>query len=212
MKKLFVAAVSVAAFITSAAAQSEKFAGAMKKTLIEMDSAKTIADMQNVSNSFERIATAEKDQWLPYYYAAYAILMKNYEDKDKSHIDAEMDKADGLLASAEALSPNNSEINTLKAMNIQRRMDVDQSRFMSLGPKCTQFIKMAEKQDTTNPRALLFDAQMTYYTPPAFGGSKEKAQEMLKKALELYSTAKPQAMYPSWGKGHAQGIQQQWSK
>jgi hypothetical protein len=190
MKKLFTTAACITAFITSVFAQSAKFEPAMKKTLVELDSAKTQDDLQNVSNSFERIATAEKDQWLPYYYAAYSLLMKSYLDKDKSHIDPVMDKADLLLANAEALSTNNSEINTLKAMNIQRRMEVDMSRFQTLGSKCTQLVRTAEKQDANNPRAWMFDAQMTYYTPSAFGGDKAKGKEMMQKALALFDSNK----------------------
>ena len=132
-------------------AQSAKYAGAMKKTLTDLDSAKTAEQLQNASNSFERIATAEKDQWLPYYYAAYSLLMKNYMDKDISHIDAEMDKADMLLSNAEALSANNSEITTLKAMNTQRRMEVDMSRYQTLGPKCTHSSKLQRSRMLTTP-------------------------------------------------------------
>src|SRR5436190_807517 len=146
MKKLFAAAICIAAFTATTTAQSAKYAGAMKKTLTELDSAQTADQLQNASNGFERIATAEKDQWQPYYYAAYSLIMKGYAEKDLSKIDPTVDKADQLLSSAEALSANNSEITTLKAMAAQLHMMVDpQSRYATFGAKSGQFIKMAEK-------------------------------------------------------------------
>jgi hypothetical protein len=214
MKKLFVAAICLASFANISLAQSGKYVPAMKKALVEMDSAKTMDQLQNVSNSFERIATAEKDQWLPYYYAAYAQLMKNYIDKDVEHIDPAMDKADALLMNAEALSADNSEISTLKAMNAQRRMQVDpQSRYMTMGVKSGQLIKMAEKQDTANPRVFMFEAQTAFYTPTAFGGSKEKAIDLIKKSIVLFNAAKPKdELAPNWGKGYAENVLAEWSK
>lgn len=213
MKKILLAASLCFAIISGTIAQSAKFEPAMKKTLTELDSAKTVDELQTISNNFERIAIAEKDQWLPYYYAAYSLLMKSYMDKDKSHIDPLMDKADLLLANAEALSIDNSEINTLKAMNTQRRMEVDMSRYMTLGPKCTQLIKAAQKQDANNPRAWMFDAQMTYYTPAAFGGSKDKGKEMMQRALSLFDSSKTASPFlPTWGKRSAQGTLGEWNK
>lgn len=213
MKKIALAATICLAIINSSTAQSEKFEPAMKKIFIELDSAKTGDDLQNVSNSFERIATAEKDQWLPYYYAAYAQVMKTYMEKDVSKIDPTIDKADMLLANAESLSQHNSEISTLKAMATQCRMRVDWSRGMTLGPKCVALIKDAEKQDPNNPRAWMFDAQSVYNTPSQFGGSKDKGKELLKKSIELYGSFKPASpLAPNWGKEHAENTMAQWSK
>ena len=159
--------------------------------MVDLDSAKTAEQYQEVSNGFERIATAEKDQWLPYYYAAYSLIMKGYGDKNPSNMDASADKADMLLSNAEALAADNSEISTLKAMSAQLHMLVDpQSRYATFGAKSGQYIKMAEKQNAANPRVYMFEAQTAYNTPPAFGGSKEKAIELMKKAITLYEAEK----------------------
>jgi len=69
MKKLLLFA---AILISSAAsfAQSEKFTAAMKKNIALIDSAFSRPDaFLELANTFERIGTAEKNQWLPYYYA-----------------------------------------------------------------------------------------------------------------------------------------------
>ena len=213
MKKTILSiAIIVAGFAVKA--QSEKYTGVMKKLIAVLDSAKTGEDFQNVSNNFERIANAEKTQWLPYYYAAYSLVMKTYQEKDKKNIDPLMDKADALLSRAEQLLKDNSEITTMQAMATQCRMMVDWTRGMTLGPQCSKMIKLAETQTPKdNPRTIMFEAQTAYHTPEAFGGSKSKAKELMKKAIDLFIAFKPESeIYPNWGKKYAEKTLEEWSK
>ena len=53
----------------------------------------TVEQLMAVSNRFERIALAEKDQWLPYYYAAYARSIAGFITTDKSKVDEVLDGA-----------------------------------------------------------------------------------------------------------------------
>lgn len=214
MKHLFIAAITLCTFF-SASAQSPKYAEAMKKTMTVLDSAmKTFNtdELQNAANGFERIAGAEKEQWLPYYYAAYTLVMKAFGTKDKSAIDAIADKADQNIALAESLSPNNSEITTVKAMIIQARLSVDGSRGMTLGPKSSALLQQAtQQQPANNPRAFLQLSQNVYYTPAAFGGGKDAGLALLKKSIDAFGTFKPASeLDPSWGKEFAEGLWQQW--
>ena len=195
-------------------AQSEKCTEFMKKNLVVLDSAKTTEDLQNAANNFERIATAEKEQWQPYYFAGYALVMKSFITKDKSQVDGICDKADELISIAESLSNNNSEITTLKAMVLQSRLSVDQSRGMTMGPKSSKLLQQAlAEQPANNPRAYTQLAQTLYYTPTAFGGGKDAGITMLKKALAAYDTFKPASeLDPNWGKEYAGALLVQWSK
>jgi len=70
MKKLLVFAVFVVSIVTTTNAQSEKYYSAMGSTLQQMADAKTAESWLELASKFERIAEAEKTQWLPYYYAA----------------------------------------------------------------------------------------------------------------------------------------------
>jgi hypothetical protein len=212
MKKTIIPVLAV--FLAFAAqAQSEKFMAAMKKNLVVLDSAKTTDDLQNAANNFERITTVEKDQWQPYYYAAYALVMKSFYAKDKLSIDPNCDKADELLAMAESLSPGNAEITTLKSMVLSARMQVDNSRYMTMGQKSGMLLEEAVKQQSDNPRALMQMAQSKFYTPPAFGGGKDKGIEWIKKSLAAYDSFKPATdIDPNWGKAYAQSLLDQWSK
>ena len=81
MKKLLLIA---ATFISAAAfSQSDIYVKKMKQNLQLLDSAKTVQDLADVSASFERIGDAEKTQWLPYYYAAYAKLLRHWKVPEK---------------------------------------------------------------------------------------------------------------------------------
>lgn len=194
-------------------AQNDKYVNFMKKNITALDSAKSPEDLQVSANNFERIANTEKDAWLPNYYAAYAYIMKAYYVKEMKDIDPLCDKADVLLANAESLSQNNSEIATLKAMCLTARMRADGSRGMTMGPKATMILQQAlQQQPTGNPRALMQMAQMKFYTPPAFGGGKDAGIELLKKSIAAYDSFKPATeLDPSWGKPYAVGLLAQWT-
>lgn len=214
MKSITIALLCVMSFVC-ANAQSAKYTEFMKKNIAMLDSAKSADDYQNAANSFDRVANAEKTQWQPYYYEGYALLMKAFmSSKDPKIIDANCDKTDEMIGVAESLSKDNSEITTLKAMVYQARMQADYSRSQTMGPKSTQLFQLAlQQQPANNSRAMVFLSQNLYYTPTAFGGSKEKAIELLKKGIAGYSTFKPATeIDPTWGKTYAEGLLAAWSK
>ena len=79
--------VIVSMFFAGMLAAQSKYESGMAKGLEQFQAAKTVEDMSATSAFFERIADAEKDKWLPYYYAAYANhligWMNPKADKDK---------------------------------------------------------------------------------------------------------------------------------
>ncbi len=185
--------------------QSEKYIAAMKKNLVEIDSAfiKNEPDrLTELAAAFERIGDAEKTQWIPHYYAAYCQVMFAFVKNDPASNDAIADKADLSIAKAEALVKNNSEISLLKAMNTSLRMLVNpMQRWMELGPKVQQYSQDAVTQDPTNPRPHWFSGTSLKNTPEQFGGGCGAAKPLLQKAMELFNTFKPASdLHPSWGK------------
>jgi hypothetical protein len=214
MKKIIAFTLLLIVITNNIFSQSEKYTEFMKKNIAALYTAGTNEDFQNAANNFERIAVAEKEQWQPYYFAGYALVMKSFITKDKSQVDGICDKADELISMAESLSNNNSEITTLKAMVLQSRLSVDQSRGMTMGPKSSKLLQQAlTEQPANNPRAYTQLAQTLYYTPTAFGGGKDAGITMLKKALAAYDTFKPSSeLDPNWGKEYAGELLSQWSK
>ncbi len=204
MKKLIFLVVSIL-FVATTFAQSEKYLNAMKQNIAQADSIMQKGNAVELANNFARIGEAEKDKWLPYYYAAYCTISQAFSDQDNSKKDALADKASDYLAKAEAvLGKDNSETNVIKSMIATTHMMVDpQSRFMSYGAKATEYAKKAEMQDSTNPRPVLLIAQNAFYTPEAFGGGKAAAKPMFEKAGQLYDSFKPETeLSPVWGKSN----------
>ncbi|MFT3978827.1 MAG: hypothetical protein QM687_00045 [Ferruginibacter sp.] len=208
MKKLFIVAVILTSAM-AAGAQSEKFTAAMKENITAIGPAfKNPADLLALANKFERIAIAEKTQWLPFYYAAYCQVNYAFMSQDKSKTDAIADKATELLNQADALQPNNSEISCIKSMIATAHMVVDpMSRYMQYGPESEKNLQAAVKQDPTNPRPELLIGQNLKHTPEQFGGGCGPALEKLEAAKVKFDAFKPASeIHPDWGKDYNQQL------
>ena len=77
MKKILSLLV-VSLLMTATFAQSEKYTKAMEALVPAVDTIRSHDALITLSNSFERIAIAEKTQWLPFYYAALTTINAAY--------------------------------------------------------------------------------------------------------------------------------------
>jgi hypothetical protein len=202
MKKLFLLAV-LGFFVTGTFAQSEKYLAAMKSNIEAIDAAfKNPVSLLDLANKFERIGTAEKTQWLPYYYAALCQVNYSFMEQDKTKIDAIADKATEWIDKADALQPNNSEISCIKSMIASAHMMVNpMQRFMEYGQEAQVFIDAAIQQDPANPRPEYLKGQSLKYTPEQFGGGCANAKPVLQSSLDKYNKFNPASdIHPNWGK------------
>ena len=202
MKKLFLLAV-VSFLVTGAFAQSEKYVANMKSNITAIDSSfKNPQNLLDLANKFERIATTEKNQWLPYYYAAFCQVNYTYMEKDKTKVDAIADKATELIDKADALQPNNSEISCVKSMIASSHMMVNpMQRYQEYGPEAASYIDAAMQQDPTNPRPEYLKGQGLKYTPEQFGGGCANAKPVLQSSLDKYNKFKTASdIHPTWGR------------
>ena len=175
----------------------------MKSNIAAIDTSfKNPQNLLTLANNFERIATAEKTQWLPYYYAALCQVNYTYMEQDKTKVDAIADKATVLIDKADALQPNNSEISTIKSMIASSHMMVNpMQRYMEYGPEAQSFIDAAMQQDPTNPRPEYLKGQGLKYTPEQFGGGCANAKPVLQSSLMKFNAFKPASeLHPNWGK------------
>lgn len=208
MKKIIIASF----LLLSAAgsfAQSEKYIAAMKKNIAGMDTSfKNPVDLLTLANSFERIATSEKSQWLAYYYAAFCQVNYGFMQQDKDKVDAIADKATDMINKADSLMPNNSEISCIKSMIASCHMMVNpMQRFMEYGPESNSNMEAAMKQDPTNPRPYYLKGQGLKYTPEQFGGGCATAKPELQTALAKYAAFKPASeLSPSWGQAQVEAL------
>ena len=200
MKKLITLTALVASCFTMNA-QNPKYIATMEKNIAALDTTRDGEKLQALANNFERIAGAEKSEWLPCYYAAYCYVNSTYSTKGNT-IDTYCDKAETFINKADSLSPNNSEIYTLKAQIASARISVNpMTRGQKYGTESAMLREKAKTLDPTNPRPFYLEGTAYFYTPPMFGGGKDKAKPSFEKAMGMYETFKPAStIAPNWGK------------
>jgi tetratricopeptide (TPR) repeat protein len=192
-------------------AQNEKFIKAMAPKVMAVDTTFSPAGLLELSNSFERIADAEKTQWLPYYYAALTQVNAGYMQARGADImsgkmapifDPLADRAEALLNKAEALSKDNSEIWAVRKMITSLRMMGNPMQRYKMREQADDELEMARKLNPDNPRVYYLLGSDKFNTPEQFGGSKEEGKKLFTIALEKYNTTKPDGpLAPHWGRG-----------
>lgn len=184
-------------------AQSDKYVQAVQRNLALLDSAKTTADLQTVSAGFERIAEAEKTQWIPYYYAALAQVRIGFVDKNADK-DALATKALELVNKAEAIETN-ADLYTIRNMVATQQMLVDpMSRWQTYGQQAATALQNAIKANPDNPRPYYLQAMSLYNTPAQYGGGKDKAKPLFEKTIALAKAEQVKPLYPHWGGAEAE--------
>jgi hypothetical protein len=203
----------VICFLTIACvhAGDSKYEKAMKKNLSKIDAAQDVGSMLDIANGFERIAFAEKDKWLPYYYASFMYVLSSYTDTTSGKADDYLDKADAFINIADSLEENESEIYTLKGMIAQARLQVDpMNRWAIYGQVSSRNFKKAMELDTLNPRPEYLKGVGLYYTPEQFGGGPVTAKPLLEKSLDKYNQFVPDNdLMPTWGRRLVEQLLQQ---
>ncbi|HOX82760.1 MAG TPA: hypothetical protein PLJ60_13650 [Chryseolinea sp.] len=210
MKKLNIITALIAvwtlATVNFGFANDNKYVETMQKNIITVYTAQTIEELQVVVNTFERIASAEKTKWEPYYYASFGYIMMAVREKDGAKKDAFLDLSFTAMNKAKEIAPNESEVITLEGFNYMIRLTVDPG---SRGPQYSG-LSMASfgkalALNPENPRALSCMAQMQFGTAQFFGSSTNEACATMTKSLEKFSTFKSDnPLAPVWGKEMAE--------
>lgn len=170
---------------------------------IEMlDKANTLETAMDASNYFERIAEADKIEWLPLYYSALSSLTAGFFEDNNQKKDELYKRGLSSIERAKKIKQNESE---LAAMEAYLRLMYIANDAMKRAPEQTGeaigLLEEAKLLNPNNPRPWLIQGQNTFYTPEFFGGGAKNAKPLLEKANELYKTFKPSTDFmPDWGK------------
>ena len=129
-------------------------------------------------------------------------------EQDKSKVDGIADRASLLIAKADSLSPNNSEISCIKSMIASCHMMVDpMTRWQEYGRESTSNMEAAMTQNPANPRPYYLKGQGLKYTPEQFGGGCKTAKPELETAMSKYASFKPASeLHPNWGKTQVENL------
>ncbi len=185
---------------------------AMKDALDKLNQAASVDEMQMIANQFDRIGEVEKDNWLPYYHAAYARVMIAAMEQDIPKKDAYLDAAQLNLDALEKMEHDAVERMALHGFLIMIRMSVDPSRGMELGQQCAMIVHQAYEMNKQNPRAVLMLAQFNFGSANYMGEDTSEPCAMFDSVLQLLDQPQTDSsanFLPNWGKDMAIGMKQQ---
>ncbi len=157
---------------------------------------------------FERIATAEKDNWLPPFYAATVQIISAFREKDETVLTAKLNKAKEYLDTANAISKNNPEIMITYALLNTAYIAFDGQKYgMTLSGKNVAIYNKALAIAPNNPRVVLSKAEWDMGGAKFFGQPIEPFCKDVKKAIELFKEEKQTTkFYPYNGLERAEKI------
>ncbi|MGC6431372.1 MAG: hypothetical protein ACON5F_10060 [Jejuia sp.] len=154
------------------------------------------------ANMFERIASAETDNWLPPYWAAQINIVSSFGEQNKEKLSAQLKKAQDLINDASAISKNNPEIMVMQALLHTAWIASDGATYgMTLSPKVIELYAKAEAIAPDNPRVIASKAEWNIGSAQYFGQDTTAFCKDLERALELFAKFKPETQFhPKWGK------------
>ena len=190
--------------ITTLGIAQDKYTKGMQKAFELWEAQKTT----EASNMFERIAAAELDNWLPYYYVAQLNTIVAFGEKDEKKLSQSLKKAQEFLDNAKGISPNNAEIIVLQAMIHTAWVAYDGATYgPTLSGKIIALYQKALKIAPENPRAVLSNAEWGMGSAVYFGQDTAPYCKEVKRSLELFVKFKAEsAFHPNWGKERAEQV------
>ncbi|WP_298486813.1 hypothetical protein [uncultured Maribacter sp.] len=199
MKKLI---TILAVFISALTFAQDQYTAGMQKAFGFWGEGK----ITEASNLFERISTAEMDNWLPAYYAAQVNTVASFGEKDKEKLVKQLEKAQEFVDIAKAISPNNPEIIIQQAMIHTAYVVFDGASYgMTLSPEIVALYQKALAIAPDNPRVVFSKAEWDMGSAKYFGQDTAPYCKEVERALELFANFKPESeFHPNWGKDRAE--------
>lgn len=189
---------------------SSKYEETMKTNIDKLYTLKSAEEITNLANQFERIAQAEKQEWLPAYYIAYCYVRSTIIEKTETdEIHKKLDKAQSIIDEIQKKNDQQSEVYALQAFVYQLRI-TDMSKGAKYSRKAAEAIDTAERLNQQNPRVYYLRGSNTFHTPKFFGGGADKAKPDLEKAALMFETQKQtEELMPNWGSDHCNQLMSQ---
>ena len=202
MKKLVTIIFIAVSFTTSA---QDQYTQGMSKGMQLWGEQK----ITEASNLFERIAMAESDNWLPYYYVAMVNTTASFGEKDETKLAQQLEKAKEFVDMAKNISPENPEILIVEAMINTAWIAFDGATYgMTLSGKNTKLYSEAIELAPNNPRVVFSRAEWDMGSARYFGKDTTPYCNDVERAIELFSTTESKEIpfYPNWGEDRAKQV------
>ncbi|WP_333600151.1 tetratricopeptide repeat protein [Flavobacterium sp.] len=161
---------------------------------------------EEASALFERIASAEKTNWLPNYYVGMVNVTAAFNPANKDKAPALLDKAQTAVDNASVISPNNPEIIVLQALLYTAWLVQDpMTNGMKYSGKVMEEYYKALALAPENPRAVFGKADFEINGAKWTGADVKKLCKEVERSIDLFAKFKPEGpFYPNWGLERAQ--------
>jgi hypothetical protein len=157
--------------------------------------------IDEASAMYERIASAEKNSWLPNYYVALVNTTTAFREKDKSKVELMLAKAQDALDVEMIKDQSNSELYVLQALLYTAWVVQDPMiNSQKYSGKIMGAYAKAKAIDPNNPRAVFGEADYQLGGAKWTGVDTKPLCAQVDKAVELFATFKPETAFsPKWG-------------
>ena len=195
MKKLVLFAAIIMTSLTQA--QPGRFEEGMGKAMQLWKEGKNT----EASDLFERIASAEKNNWLPNYYVALVNTTSSFQTRDKEKVSALLNKAQNALDIEMVKDPNNAELLVMQAMIDTGWVVYDpMTNGMKLSGKIIETYGKALAIAPENPRAVFGKAEYEIGGAKYFGTDIKPMCAEIDRSIDLFAKFKPATPFsPKWG-------------
>jgi hypothetical protein len=160
---------------------------------------------KEASALFERIASAETNNWLPYYYASMVEVTSAFSEKDKEKMKNKITKAQELLDNLVG-EMQNDEVLVIQAMIYTAWITYDpMNNGMKYSGLAGETYRKAKAINPKNPRAIFGNAELDMGTAKFFGQDTKHLCVKIEEAVAIFKDFKPESpFHPKWGKERAE--------
>lgn len=162
---------------------------------------------QEAKNLFEKEVEVNEENWLPNYYLALIYSIEALENNGKQEkMKVLLEKAQQYQDKANRLQPENAEVMIVQAMIhtgwiVYNPMVYGRDLSLVVDHLYNKAITIAPN----NPRVVLQKASYDIGKAKYFGQNTQQYCDEVAKAIELFSTFKPESsLHPSWGLDRAE--------
>jgi len=135
------------------------------------------------------------------YAIAYAgWRMSTQPDVPKGEQGDLLDDAADRLERIVKTTPTDAEALALLGTIYGQKAARSVMRAIVLGPRSMGTLERAATLAPVNPRVLLLQGVTTLQTPAAFGGSRDKAEALLRRSLDAFTREPETKAWPNWGR------------
>lgn len=160
------------------------------------------AELRSIrADLLKRAPTASASADLVQYAIAYigwrmATLPDVPEREQKDLLDDGVSRMQGVVKN----DGKNAEAHALLGGLYGLQISKAPMKGMILGPRANGALDRATREAPANPRVVLMQGISAFNTPAMFGGGADKAERLLRRAIELFATESTSKDWPNWGR------------